>query len=76
MQLRLTASTCIGKGAPARYVPRRRPEFFRKGDCMIIIDLLALWIAASLGYVCLMIIKPLPADRGPVDWGVKAQGNV
>jgi len=38
---------------------------------MIIIDLLALWIAAALGYACLMIIKPLPADRGPVDWQVR-----
>jgi len=33
---------------------------------MIIIDLLALWIAASLGYACLMIIKPLPAERSPL----------
>ena len=30
---------------------------------MIIIDLLALWIAASLGYACLMIIKPPPAQE-------------
>jgi len=30
---------------------------------MIIIDLLALWIAASLGYACLMIIKPLKGRK-------------
>ena len=51
----------------------RPPPF--AGSLMIIIDLLALWIAASLGYACLMIIKPLPADRGPVDWRVRRQGR-
>ena len=43
-------------------VSHGRPRGLENEDvAMIIIDLLALWIAASLGYACLMIIKPLPA---------------
>ena len=35
---------------------------------MIILDLLALWIAVPLAFVCLMIIKPLPADEPHNDY--------
>ena len=49
-------------GLPAQE-PFEIPRSAGGNPAMIIIDLLALWIAASLGYACLMIIKPLKGRK-------------